>query len=252
MLRWLVGIVVAVAFILPAQAQQEWGDLKIQFVYDGKPPAQKMIPVTQCGVIKEVPDESLVVNAKNGGIANIIAFAYEDERRGGVELPAVHPSHEKPQAKTLANEECRFVPRVVCMTPADTLTVTNPDAAPHNAKFEFFEFKNKSVNVLLPPSKSAVIPIAVPESVPIPVECNLHPQMRGFVSINRHRYATASDAQGIVTIKDLPVGNIAIRFNHQTLKFPKVKVAGKAIDRRSVLKLTIKPGMNDLGKISLK
>ena len=89
---------------------QQWGHLSARFVFDGTPPKPVPTVVTKdpavCGKFKLV-DETLVVNSKNKGIANVIVFLRDTKK------PAIHPDYEKSlKEKVLLNNiNCRFEPR---------------------------------------------------------------------------------------------------------------------------------------------
>lgn len=62
--------------VLADDSNVEWGDLKGRFVLEGDVPATKTITFIKDAeeLGGEVPDESLVVNSKNKGIANIAIY----------------------------------------------------------------------------------------------------------------------------------------------------------------------------------
>src|SRR5687767_4260311 len=97
-------------------AEPEWGDLRMRFVVDGKPPKLQPLPVTKdrevCG--KEIPSERFVVD-KDGGIQNFVVWLLLD--KGG--KLAIHPDYDKPEVKNrevvVVMKECRFQPHVVAI-----------------------------------------------------------------------------------------------------------------------------------------
>lgn len=250
----LFAIVLLCISVAPAAHAQQWGDLKMQFIYDGDPPKQKPIQpdkdVQFCGMHNLV-DQSLVVDEDTQGIKNIVVYAYTTGR-GAKPLPAIHPQL-KNNAKThkMANDECRFEPRVVVMAAGDTLTVTNPDPVGHN--YNFSAFNNPSVNFTLAPGAEKELHLQQGEQAPVPVECNIHTWMKGFVAVFDHPYSAKSDEQGNLLIKDLPTGTkLAFRLFHENggrLGDRKTADGGKLEMSRNVFEVEIQPGVNDLGKI---
>jgi hypothetical protein len=84
-MRRLAITLVAISFAGPAYAQA-WGDLAVRFVYDGQPAKPRELIVDKdrnvCG---EKPfDESLLVNAKDRGIADVVMWL---EPRGSDDPP---------------------------------------------------------------------------------------------------------------------------------------------------------------------
>ena len=82
---------------------EEWGDIKGSFVFEGDIPAASKIKVDKdaavCGVHNLV-DESLVVNAENKGIANVILYLYlgkKDNLR-----PFTNPTRKRKPPKSLS------------------------------------------------------------------------------------------------------------------------------------------------------
>ena len=113
---------------------EEWGDIKGSFVFEGDIPAASKIKVDKdaavCGVHNLV-DESLVVNAENKGIANVILYLYLGKKDTP---PAVHESYKETEAAevTFDNENCEFSPRVALVRTSQTLLIGNKDSVGHN------------------------------------------------------------------------------------------------------------------------
>ena len=225
---------------------QETGTLKIRFEYGGTPKQAERVNVDKdidfCGK-HDLMSETLVVNQENKGIKNVIVYVYTG--RGGVKLGKVPPGGK---TLTLANDKCRFEPRVVIAQTGDTLKVTNPDEVSHNANLQFFN--NRAQNLMIPAHKDALIPLVKAEPAPIPVVCNIHPWMKANVLVLDHPYAGASDDNGELTISGLPVGKLVFRANHESARIKDVEVDGKATSwNRSRFEIDIKPGENDLGTV---
>ena len=229
-----------------AEAQQV-GDLKIRFEYGGDAPAPKPANVNKdvafCGKTK-LMDETLVVNAENKGIANVVVYVYVS-RRGGSKIDPVPPRNE---TVTLANDKCRFEPHIVLAQTGDTLRVTNPDDVGHNANLQFFN--NQQQNFLIPAKQEKSVKLEQSEPAPIPVDCNIHPWMKARVLVLDHPYAGVSDANGDMLIKGLPAGELVFRVNHEAGSIKEVTVAGKkTIWDKSRFEVDIKPELNDLGTV---
>nr|WP_153555850.1 methylamine utilization protein [Roseimaritima sediminicola] len=234
-----------------AAANVYGGDLKMQFVFDGDVPAPAPIDVNRdtafCGK-HDLTDESLVVNPKNKGIKNVVVYVYTG--RGGSDLP---DSPEKNDTHELANEDCRFEPRVVLTQVGDTLKVTNPDPVGHNANLNFL--KNDAKNLMIPASQEKDVELEESEPAPIPVECNIHPWMRAYVVVLDHPYAAVSDEDGNLTIKGLPNEELTFRVWMEAADgaLSEVEVDGKTQEwKRNRFEVDIKDGVNDLGVVKIK
>jgi len=231
----------------------EWGDLTATFVYDGKAPAPVKARVDKdvayCGQFN-VLDEAVVVNPDNGGVANLLSFLYVS-RTG--KKPTVHPDYEKTAKDEvkLDNNKCRFEPHMTILRPTQTLLVGNSDTVGHNTNIS--ALTNPAQNILVPPNGTLKLTFPLEERFPMNVACNIHPWMKALVVVKDHPYAAATDANGKLTIKNLPVGKWTFQFWHETPGYvTEVTMnAKKTTWARGRVELTIKPGMNDLGEIKL-
>lgn len=242
-------VMAALALAAPAFSQ-DTGTLKARIVFGGGviEPA-KITPNTDvafCGQ-HELFNERLLVNAENKGIRNTVLYVHTG--RGGSTLPPQEP----PQAThELANENCRFEPRVVALQAGDTLKVTNPDEVTHNANISFFA--NGAMNVTVAPKGEKAVLVEKPEPAVIPVECNIHPWMKGFVVVLDHPFVGISDENGEIEISDLPPGKLVFRLWNEaaTGAIRQITIGDEEVSlRRNALELEIKPGMNDLGTITI-
>ncbi|REJ94252.1 MAG: hypothetical protein DWQ34_09265 [Planctomycetota bacterium] len=115
-----------------------WGDLHGRFVYDGDPPDGEAIAIARdTDVLGEsVPDESLVVNACDRGLANVLVYLLPED---GEEL-RIHPSYaESANDKLeLTMHEGRFEPHVLLMRTTQTMVQVNRDAINHHARIAWF------------------------------------------------------------------------------------------------------------------
>lgn len=233
------------------QANAKSATLRVKFIYDGKPPAPEMINTNNrdafCGAIPIASDKLIV--GKDGSLKNVALMF--DESKSKVDVPAA--AKEVPEAKhKLDNEGCMFEPRVLFVRSGQTIEVVNSDQTAHNANFSFF--KNPPVNVLVPigGSKDIVLNKNEIEPAPIPVECNIHPWMLAHVIVLDHPYVGISGEDGVVEITDLPVGEVTFRAWHTSGKIDEVVVDGKKQKwGRGNLKITLKPGINDLGEVRI-
>jgi plastocyanin len=238
--------VFCLAFCSIANAQT--GDLKIRFEYGGAAPVPTLIKVDKdveyCGKHK-LENERLLVNPDNKGIQNVVVYVYTG--RGGSKLDDVAPANKTHE---LANDKCRFEPHIVIAQTGDTLKVSNPDTVGHNANLGLFN--NKQQNFTIPAGQEKTVALEQSEPAPIPVDCNIHPWMKAYVVVLDHPFAAKSDENGELIIKGLPVGQLNFRAYHEAGAIKEVKINGKDEEwNRSRFDVEIKPGMNDLGTVTL-
>ena len=237
---------------LVAQAQT-WGDLTATFIYDGKAPAPKPTDVNKdqqfCGKHGLV-DEDLVVNAKNNGIANVVVYLMP---AAGAKV-SVHPDYAKTanDEVKIENKNCRYSPHVTVMRTTQQLVVGNPDPIGHNSKGDFFA--NSAFNVLIPAGGETKIPkFVAAEKNMSPLSCSIHNWMNGYLLIKDDPYAAVSDADGKLTIKNLPTGKWTfVVWQEKSGNIDEVKQNGKAVKwTRGRVELDIKAGANNLGEIKI-
>ena len=111
-----------------------WGDLRGRFVYDGEPPREEAIIIERDadGLGDSIPDESLVVNARDRGLANVFVYLLPEK---GVELP-VHASYaESADDKVeLLMEEGRFKPHALLLRTTQTMVNVNGDSIAYSPR----------------------------------------------------------------------------------------------------------------------
>ncbi len=231
-------------------AQDKWATLRAKFVLEGKAPAPQKIDGSKdpfCAPIN-IMSEALVVD-KDGNIQNMAI--YMDKRS---KVKDVHPDLKKPKelTVTLDNNKCVFVPHVLFVRTGQTINVKNSDQTGHNANFSFLE--NTPENFLIPAGGMKSKKVEAEEPAPIPVECNIHPWMKGHLIVTDHPYVGISGKDGVVEIANLPVGEVTFKVWHESSEgsIDAATVNGKAEKwARGRMEITLKPGMNDLGTIKV-
>ena len=226
---------------------QETGDLHIVFKYKGDPPKPKPLELpASCGSLK-MTDETLIVSGNNGGIMNVVVCL---RTKRGETLPVKTPRRSKNH--TFACWNCRFVPRIVLAQTGDKLKMRNMDDIGYNVMFNFF--KNDAQNVVMAPGRKREIELTEPEPTVIPTAATIFPWMVGYVLVADHPFYGASDPDGKLVIRNLPVGEtLTFRAWHERGTFKQeIYVDGKRTrwpaNRFSV---EIHPGMNNMGVVEL-
>jgi plastocyanin len=200
---------------MPAKA----ADLRMRFVYDGEPPQPKRIVVdrdaTFCGNHGLV-DESLLVNAENNGIANVVVHLYTGRR--GVDLKQLRVPPPQRRQLTLAIRNCRFEPRIVIARVGDTVVWKTNDPVGHAPNFQFFN--RPADGRFVPLNGVRTFQLTQTEPAPIPVACLIHPWEQAHLVVLDHPFAAVSDANGLLEIKDLPENQpLVFRAYHERLSF---------------------------------
>ena len=246
----LTSLVLVIQLIAGSVTAAEWGDLYLQFKYDGRPPEPRALVVDKdvavCGKTKLL-DDSLLVDKESRGIANVVVMLLKPKEG---EVP-VHESYEntaKDPAKIISRN-CRFEPHVLVMRTTQPLILENSDLIGHNPRLKLFS--NPPTSSLIPVGGPIRFDIRNEESAPVHLECSIHAWMSAYVIVRGNPYASASDKQGSVTLKKVPAGEWTFRIWHERAADLKhVHQGDKTLDwPKGRMKLTIKPGENDLGEI---
>lgn len=242
LMRRLIMFAAMLGLLVTASAAQaQWGTLKGRFVYDGDPPKPKQIDTPNVQPKEPVVDESLLVDPKTKGVANVVVYV----RTKGVK---VHPDYKKAAGEKVIfnNKDFRFVPHVLTMQQSQTLELGNSDPVSHNSNFQ--PIGDEGINPLIPAGKSADYKANRAQTIPQPVSCNIHPWMKGYILTRPDPYATVSKPDGSFEIKNLPAGELEFQFWHEKTGY----LVAKPDWTRGRVKLNIKSGgVTDLGDIKL-
>jgi hypothetical protein len=222
-----IGVLAALTFTPPLQATDTdaWGDLVGRFVYDGSPPERKRLKV------EKDPD---------GGLANV--FLWVRSRRVDI-CPELEQSVD--DKVVLDNRNCIFQPH--CMTiwyPQQSFEIINSDPVGQNVAFT--PVFDTPVNVVLPVDGKAVHQFNRNQTVPVKIVCNYHPWESGYVLPRDNPYAALSAANGSFRIPKLPIGELEFQVWHERVGFVTTPAWS-----RGRFKITIRPGLNDLGTIKV-
>ena len=232
-----------------SSSSAEWATLRGQFVYDGQPPEPKFLAATKdvefCGK-NQIPDESLVVNQANNGIADIVLYLRKKPSK-------ISSSYDEgaDQMVVLDNSLCRFEPYIQFVRTGQELVIGNKDAVGHNTNLGGLT-SNPAFNQIIPALGSHKVTFDEPERRPVPLSCNIHPWMNGYVVVKDHPYMTKTDRDGNFEIRDLPTGEeIEVQLWHGSGGYIRdVSGANAEISRKGRVKLTL-DGDFDLGTVKV-
>ncbi len=135
----LASFAIALSLTLSAHADDvRWGNLSVRFVYDGKAP----VPRTTLAIPPKgdmpgfaITDESLLVNDKNQGIANVVIYLLPPEK----DDLHVHPSYDRSARDKvkLTMSGRAFKPHVLLLRTTQTMVQENQDDFGYNVKIGF-------------------------------------------------------------------------------------------------------------------
>jgi hypothetical protein len=200
----------ALALVLGAgSAQAQWGTIKGQVVFDGKPPAQVEAKVDKdqqhCLSKGKIYTDAYVVDPKTKGVRWVVVWL-QDPKNPKAALKT-HPTLKNPPAKVEIDQPCcKFEPRVLAMREGSQLVVKNSAPIPHNTNIIGGNL-GPNVNPIIPAKSEFVVKqkiFARPRA--ISYSCSIHGWMKGWIWVFNHPYFAVTDANGNFEIKNAPTG----------------------------------------------
>jgi hypothetical protein len=247
----VVGLFIAPLMAATSSAA-EWGSIKGRFVVDGTPP---QLPPLNLATTKDQfcmdtkPENETLVVGEGGTLANAVVFV-RLPRRGKIE---VHPDYDAQLSEpaVLDNKGCSFHPHLTFVRIGQPFIVKNSDPVGHNTKGSLSA--NGAFNPTVPAGGEIKMTFSKAESIPMPVNCSIHPFMSAHMLVQDHPYMTASKEDGTFEIKNIPAGKHEFQFWHEAMGYLKnVKLKGSTANRQGRAQLTIAAGQTlDLGDIKV-
>ena len=177
--------------------------VKGEVKFEGTAPKPTRIDMSQdpfCAKAHPTPatTEDIVAGA-NGGLENVVVYVSD-----GLGSQTSQPPQ---QPAVLEQKGCQYKPHVLAMQANQKLNVVNADQTTHN--IHPTPNNNREWNMSQPPGMPLEQTFTRTE-VAIPVKCNVHPWMKGYIAVFKHPYFAVTDKNGSFDIKDLPPGTYTI------------------------------------------
>jgi len=178
--------------------------------FDGKLPAAKMIsmaadPVCAKGHPSPVVAQEVMADAK-GDLQNVIVFVSDGLGDRTFDSPS--------QPAVVEQKGCMYQPHVLAVRANQTLELVNDDSTSHN--IHPVPANNREWNKAEPPGSKLEEAFAR-EEIAIPVKCNVHPWMRGYIAVFKHPYFAVTGKDGSFDLSNLPPGTYTIKAWHEKL-----------------------------------
>lgn len=176
--------------------------------FTGAKPAVKKIQMTADAYCKTqhatVDAEDVVVNP-NGTLKNV--YVYVKSGLAGKTFPkATTPA-------VLDQKGCMYTPHVLAVQTGQELLVRNSDGVLHNVNAR--PKINKGFNFGQPVQGMESKKSFDKPEVMIPVKCDVHPWMGGWIGVQDHPFAAVSGDDGSFTLKGLPAGTYEVEAWHE-------------------------------------
>jgi plastocyanin len=144
------------------------------------------------------PDE--VVTGPGNTLANVIVYV----KSGAEDYSFPTPS----EPVTLDQKDCMYVPHVVALMVGQPINVVNSDQTTHN--IHPTPTDNREWNKSQPPGAPPINETFARPEVAIPVKCNVHPWMKGYIAVMANPLYAVTDKDGKFDLKNLPPGTYTI------------------------------------------
>ena len=164
-----------------------------------------------------------VVADANGGLQNVIVFIADGLGNQTFDPPS--------QPVVLTQKGCMYQPHVLAMQENQRLEVKNDDPTSHN--IHPVPVNNREWNKSEPPGSKTEETFTRSE-IAIPVKCNIHPWMRGYVAVFKHPYFAVTGKDGSFDLSSLPPGTYTVEAWHEKLGTSTQKITIGANETKAV------------------
>lgn len=220
-------VMVGAATLILNQSVSAAGEGKITgtIKLDGQAPHQKPIDMSKepsCAAQHSTPiTTEAVMTGSGGGLENVVVYISEG-------LSGAAASAVSTQPLEINQKGCQYVPHVVAINPNEDMKVVNSDQTSHNIHPQ--PKTNHEWNKSQPPGSAPFVVKWEAEELPIPVKCNIHPWMHGYIAVVKGPFGV-SDDKGSFTLNNVPPGSYTLTAWQETYGTQTQKVtvaAGKS------------------------
>jgi plastocyanin len=180
-----------------------WSGSRVRF-HSLSPSTWRRIPCAQQHAAPVFAQD--VVTDTKGDLENAVVFVADGLGDRTFDLPSTPAVVEQ--------KGCLYQPHVMAVRANQPLEIMNDDATSHN--IHPTPVNNREWNKAEPPGSKLEDSFAR-EEIAIPVKCNLHPWMRGYIAVFKHPYFAVTRKDGSFDLSNLPPGTYAIKAWHEKL-----------------------------------
>jgi hypothetical protein len=169
-----------------------------------------------------VLSQDIVADAK-GGLQNVVVFIADGLGDRTFDAPS--------QPAVIQQSGCMYQPHVLAVRANQKLDVVNSDTTTHNIhptpKNNREWNKAQSPHVLIEETFAR-------EEIAIPVKCNVHPWMRGYIAVFKHPYFVVTGKDGSFDLSNLPPGTYTVEAWHEKLGTATQKITVGANETKAI------------------
>ncbi len=178
--------------------------------FEGTVPKSKLISMSaDPSCAKQHPSpvfaEEVMADSK-GDLQNVIVFVSEGLGDRTFDAPT--------EPVVVEQKGCMYMPHVLAVRANQTLHLVNDDPTSHN--IHPTPANNREWNKAELPGSTMDETFSRPE-IAIPVKCNIHPWMRGYIAVFKHPYFAVTGKNGSFDLSNLPPGTYMIEAWHEKL-----------------------------------
>ena len=180
------------------------GTIKGKVLFEGQAPEPKQISVKgnpECAVLHAggtIASEELVV--KDGNMQNVFVCVKQGLEGYSFTAPST--------PVVIENKTCMYVPHVSGAMVGQSVEFLNQDSTLHN--IHAYPKNGKAFNLGLPLVGMKQTRKIDAAEVMVPLKCDVHPWMQGYLGVLPHPYFSVSGANGTFELKNLPPGDYVI------------------------------------------
>jgi hypothetical protein len=178
---------------------------------DGPTPKRKVIDMSKeeaCAKdyqADDLPRTENVITGPANTLANVVVYISEGANDEG-SVPS--------QGVTLDQHGCRYVQHITALHVNQKMEVQNSDPVLHNV--HPLAQSNREWNLSQPPG-SRPMDVKFDQAEFIPVKCNVHPWMHGYIVVLKTNHFAVTDTSGGFSLKGLAPGKYTVTAWHETL-----------------------------------